>query len=52
MHRFKWEHPLNVKNIMEDDKRRLEAASSLSNMENQLSEAFDQGKNPRNDVMK
>ena len=51
-HKFKWEQPLNIKEIMDDDKSRLEAISSLSNMDNQLSEAFDQGRDPRYDVMK
>ena len=53
-HQFEWNQPLNVGDIVEDDKSAMEAASSMSDMDNQLSEAFDQGddKDTEYDVQK
>ena len=42
-HKFLWEQTLNTGDIMEDDASAEAASSRMSDMDNQLSEAFDQG---------
>jgi hypothetical protein len=42
-HKFVWNQPLNEGDIVEDDKSAMEASNSMSDMDNQLHEAFDQG---------
>ena len=51
-HKFLWEQPLNTGDIMEDDASAEAASSRMSDMDNQLSEAFDQGESSSYSVEK
>ena len=51
-HKFLWEWPLNTGNIMEDNASAEEASTCMSDIDNQLSEVFDQGESPKYDIEK